>query len=455
MDPLSITASVAGILSAAAQVAKILGQVKDAPESIKSIVVEVNHIKIVVTALQRFIDRTIRLDPERAALIQIEDVVTILTQTVLVFSELETVVKGASSSSQDAISRLRDRVTWTWQQGAALRLVGQLQQHKTSLSLLLQIIQCESNVEAFDSAASLQDHIGQQLERDSDLASRLQQLDLPPGAIELDDLTPLGPGSPDGDTVESAEVEVQVGALGNSHPPGPPPIPPSSNVTADAASMPQANFDDILSESWVYNRNRDRETDAASTILTTRSRAWSILSGLSLAQISVIAVIKLPLNEMELKRFFLLAFSSAMDSSLTIAEASESQTQDHKRLRNTMSNVERRLNKELADLERNLNLNWAAGPIGDNMLDWQATIMAPNESLYSGGFFFLRIDFPVAYPLTQPRVNFMTRIYHPNINSKGEIRGIEMLTKQWYPMFTVSNGTKAQKPLPLEAGFLP
>lgn len=58
MDPLSITASVVVILTVAGNVASILGQVKDAPEAISAILTEVNHIEIILKALQRFLDRT-------------------------------------------------------------------------------------------------------------------------------------------------------------------------------------------------------------------------------------------------------------------------------------------------------------------------------------------------------------------------------------------------------------
>jgi hypothetical protein len=137
MDPLSIIASITGILTAAANVSSILGQVKDAPESISDVLTEVNHIKIVITALQTFLDRTRRFAPQRAALIQLDDVVVILTQTVLVFSELQTLVQPLSARK---LSRWQ-RLNWTWQQPEAWRLVNQLQRNKTSLSLMLQIIQ--------------------------------------------------------------------------------------------------------------------------------------------------------------------------------------------------------------------------------------------------------------------------------------------------------------------------
>jgi hypothetical protein len=138
MDPLSIIASITGILTAAANVSNILGQVRDAPESVSAVLTEVNHIKIVFTALQKFLDRSRRFAPQRAALIQLDDVVVILTQTVLVFSELETLVLPISV--QGRLSQWQ-RLTWAWQQPAALRLVNQLQRHKASLSLILQIIQ--------------------------------------------------------------------------------------------------------------------------------------------------------------------------------------------------------------------------------------------------------------------------------------------------------------------------
>lgn len=62
-------------------------------------------------------------------------------------------------------------------------------------------------------------------------------------------------------------------------------------------------LDAVLEASRVYSRVRDREVDAMTLVLTTRSHAWSILSGISMAEISVMAVISLPLHLPELRRF--------------------------------------------------------------------------------------------------------------------------------------------------------
>jgi len=79
----------------------------------------------------------------------------------------------------------------------------------------------------------------------------------------------------------------------------------------------------------------------------------------------------------------------------------------------------------------------SAGPVGDDLFHWQATIMGPPESPYQGGVFFLTIHFPTDYPFKPPKVAFTTKIYHPNINSNGSIC-LDILRSQWSPALTIS-----------------
>jgi len=97
----------------------------------------------------------------------------------------------------------------------------------------------------------------------------------------------------------------------------------------------------------------------------------------------------------------------------------------------------KRINKELADLGRDPPAQCSAGPVGDDLFHWQATIMGPPESPYQGGVFFLTIHFPTDYPFKPPKVAFTTRIYHPNINSNGSIC-LDILRSQWSPALTIS-----------------
>lgn len=92
---------------------------------------------------------------------------------------------------------------------------------------------------------------------------------------------------------------------------------------------------------------------------------------------------------------------------------------------------------ELVDLGKDPPANCSAGPVGDDMFHWQATIMGPDDSPYAGGVFFLDIHFPADYPFKPPKVHFTTRIYHCNINSNGGIC-LDILKDQWSPALTIS-----------------
>jgi ubiquitin-conjugating enzyme E2 D/E len=97
----------------------------------------------------------------------------------------------------------------------------------------------------------------------------------------------------------------------------------------------------------------------------------------------------------------------------------------------------KRIQRELQELGRDPPANCSAGPVGEDLFHWQATIMGPDDSPYSGGVFFLDIHFPNDYPFKPPKVTFLTRIYHCNINGNGGIC-LDILKDQWSPALTIS-----------------
>jgi ubiquitin-conjugating enzyme E2 D/E len=97
----------------------------------------------------------------------------------------------------------------------------------------------------------------------------------------------------------------------------------------------------------------------------------------------------------------------------------------------------RRIQKELEDIRKDPPAGCSAGPVKDDMFNWEGVIFGPNESPFAGGVFKLSIRFPTDYPFKQPHIQFLTKIYHPNINSAGGIC-LDILKSQWSPALTIS-----------------
>ena len=96
-----------------------------------------------------------------------------------------------------------------------------------------------------------------------------------------------------------------------------------------------------------------------------------------------------------------------------------------------------RLEKELKLISQNTTENFSAGLKDDNIFEWQATIMGPTGTPYQNGIFKLRLLFTNDYPFKPPKINFITKIYHPNINSQGVIC-LDILKNNWSPALTIS-----------------
>lgn len=97
----------------------------------------------------------------------------------------------------------------------------------------------------------------------------------------------------------------------------------------------------------------------------------------------------------------------------------------------------RRLKKEIKDIASTPPDNCSAGPRDGDLFVWDATIMGPTGTPYENGVFRVEINFPTDYPFKPPKVRFLTKIYHPNINTNGSIC-LDILKDQWSPALNTS-----------------
>ncbi|XP_031561451.1 ubiquitin-conjugating enzyme E2 E1-like [Actinia tenebrosa] len=115
----------------------------------------------------------------------------------------------------------------------------------------------------------------------------------------------------------------------------------------------------------------------------------------------------------------------------------ESRRANTSRVSKPLPTAAKRIQRELTEVALDPPPNCSAGPKGDNIFEWYATILGPPGSVYDKGVFFLDIHFPTDYPFKPPKVTFRTRIYHCNINSQGTIC-LDILKDNWSAALTVS-----------------
>jgi ubiquitin-conjugating enzyme E2 D/E len=96
----------------------------------------------------------------------------------------------------------------------------------------------------------------------------------------------------------------------------------------------------------------------------------------------------------------------------------------------------KRIHKEYANLLSDPPPGCEAFPDGDDMFKWRA-ILRPENPPYAGGVFHLIILFPLEYPFKPPRMSFITKIYHCNINTSGGIC-LDILKDAWSPALTIA-----------------
>ena len=100
-----------------------------------------------------------------------------------------------------------------------------------------------------------------------------------------------------------------------------------------------------------------------------------------------------------------------------------------------MSVTTKRIMTELSQISK--LKEYTIRTINDNIMKWEVDFMGPLNTPFENGKFTLTIDFTDNYPYAPPIISFKNKMFHPNINSYGNIC-LDILKTQWSPIMKMS-----------------
>ncbi|CAG2004826.1 unnamed protein product [Fusarium graminearum] len=281
-DPLSIAASIAGLISITVETAKFLAPyvsaAKETPQIAAHVFSEVQSIEVILQGLQSLTANFASIKAQHAALIGVSQVVTILTDGVLLFSELQNELDSlpAKDEADEGVS-LWSRLQWARKESSLNALIVRLQSFKSSTTLILMILKSDSDRLAAVHQEELSNNIKALLDTNHSLSQRLMGVE---------------------DALEAQTIRTNCNSLltlpGRHDPSDLAYTPLSSTGTDIDSNLLKFDFEDDLESSRVYRRTKRDTVDFSFCSSILRSNSWSVFSGLSLSDVSCLSVIALP-----------------------------------------------------------------------------------------------------------------------------------------------------------------
>ncbi|KAN0106677.1 hypothetical protein V8E51_009553 [Hyaloscypha variabilis] len=290
MDPLSVSASVAGLLTAAQQISSLVGNVhssrRNGSKEINDIEDSLKTLRSVLLQLQVLLLGQVTVDRKRASMILVDEIIATLAACVMTFSDIHGCLKSIESDEQ---LDFLDSIRWARKKEEMSGFLRSLEAHKSSLSLIINILTCQSTHKAEKSANDLKALVAQILESNALLASRMS-------VVEKNVAASTVKGKRASTSRSSIHSQSTIHSLRTTK------DRPSGGDHSTHSHFSPFTFEKVLQRSWAYQRAATRGPRTFSLASSTQlTQSWSILSGFSLSQISNIGVQKLPIYENDLQ----------------------------------------------------------------------------------------------------------------------------------------------------------
>jgi hypothetical protein len=140
MDPLSVAASVAGLLALAGKITSVLStasSARTASITATHILNETQSLKYIFTQLKNLMSHPTLARHDRLGMVSVDELVAMLTGCVMVFSELDEELKGLGENDEMGYW---DRFKWEQKESTLKKIIERLAVHKASLNFMLTLL---------------------------------------------------------------------------------------------------------------------------------------------------------------------------------------------------------------------------------------------------------------------------------------------------------------------------
>ncbi|RGP61505.1 hypothetical protein FLONG3_10511 [Fusarium longipes] len=180
MDPLSIASGIAGLLSVAAAITKAFEKIKtnmdDCPRTVEWAQAETSELHWAIQRLKGIIDDPNSVAKTSGTSLGLHDATVTITELITTCDGLIEVLNPFNDNRSLARTRL-GKVKWLRIQDDVVKYIREMQAHKASVSLILNILQCDSDVVVIDSQNKLAKKIDKVL-RNSELTQlRIEKIE--------------------------------------------------------------------------------------------------------------------------------------------------------------------------------------------------------------------------------------------------------------------------------------